>query len=146
MRTCPALLLSLMLLPACVDRRILVTSEPPGARVWINDTEVGTTPVQTAFRFYGVYDIRLEKPGFEPIHQARKADAPLYEYPGLDLATGLIPLDWKSRVEWHFTLTPVLEDTLSPDQLEDTLLRRARETRSLIDTQDQSTPDAPPLP
>lgn len=144
MRTCLILLLPI-LLGACVDRRISVTSDPPGARVWINDTEVGTTPVQTAFRFYGVYDIRLEKDGYEPIHESRKASPPLYEYPGLDLATGLVPLDWKSRVDWQFTLQPALENSQDPQQFEDTLLQRAHETRALVagDEQDESKPPLP---
>ena len=128
-----ALVLSLLLLPACVDRRISVTSDPPGARVWLNDTEIGRTPVQTGFKFYGVYDVRLELDGYEPIHEAREANAPIYEYPGLDLVTGLIPIDWESRVDWHFELSPRLERTQSPQELEEGLLSRARETREQID-------------
>ena len=128
-----ALVLSLLLLPACVDRRITVTSDPPGARVWLNDTEIGRTPVQTGFKFYGVYDVRLELDGYEPIHEAREANAPIYEYPGLDLVTGLIPIDWESRVDWHFELTTRLEQTQSPQELEEGLLSRARETRDQID-------------
>jgi len=127
------LLLVLILVPACVDRRINVTSEPPGARVWINDIEIGRTPVQTAFKFYGVYDVRLERDGYEPIHESRKARAPLYEYPGLDLLTGAIPLDWKSRTNWHFDLTPSPESTRSQSELEHELIERAHETRDLLD-------------
>ncbi len=123
----------LLLLPACVDRRIAVTSEPSGARVWINDTEIGRTPVQTGFKFYGVYDVRLELDGYEPIHEAKEADAPIYEYPGLDLVTGIIPIDWKSREDWHFELTPNLEQTQTPAELEEGLLSRARETRNQIE-------------
>lgn len=127
------ILLALLILPACVDRRISVASDPPGARVWINDTEVGRTPVQTAFKFYGVYDVRLELDGYEPIHESRKASAPLFEYPGLDLVTGVVPIDWESRTEWAFTMTPRLEDTQSPEELERGLLERARQTRGSLD-------------
>ncbi len=39
----PALALSLLLLSAC--KTTTITSEPPGAEVWLNDKYVGKTPV-----------------------------------------------------------------------------------------------------
>jgi hypothetical protein len=44
----------------CVERTISITSEPEGALVYLNDEEVGRTPVSVPFTFYGVYDVRLE--------------------------------------------------------------------------------------
>ena len=34
---CLLLAVAALALPGCVDRKIRVTSEPPGARVWLND-------------------------------------------------------------------------------------------------------------
>ena len=47
----------------CIERLITVRSQPPGALVYLNDEEVGRTPVTVPFKFYGVYDVRLEHEG-----------------------------------------------------------------------------------
>lgn len=127
--------LSCLTLPACVQRQIRVTSTPPGARVLINDQEVGFTPVDTRFTFYGGYDIQLIKPGYEHIHELRQAKAPIYEYPVIDLAATAIPADFKNTIEWHFDLTPVPEAT-DPDAARQDLLTRAEQMREQARTDD----------
>ncbi len=52
-----------LLCTGCIERLITVSSQPPGALVYLNDEEVGRTPVTVPFRFYGVYDVRLEHEG-----------------------------------------------------------------------------------
>lgn len=47
----------------CVRRTITITSEPSGALVHLNDTEIGRTPVTVGFTHYGVYDVRLSHEG-----------------------------------------------------------------------------------
>lgn len=123
-----ALVTASVILPACVQRKIRVTSTPTGARVLINDQEVGITPVETRFKFYGGYDVQLIKPGYEHIHELRQAKAPLYEYPVVDLAATAIPADIKNTVVWHFDLTPVPEAT-DPEAARDDLLNRAESMR-----------------
>jgi len=54
---------ALLLITGCVERLITVKSTPAGALVYLNDEEVGRTPVTVPFRFYGVYDVRLEHEG-----------------------------------------------------------------------------------
>lgn len=115
-------------LTGCIERRIRVTSTPTGARVWINDQQVGTTPVETRFTFYGGYDVRVELDGYESINDLRQAKAPLYEYPGLDLIATAIPADFKNTVEWHFDLQQV-EETTDPESARENLLNRAESLR-----------------
>ncbi len=112
------------------DRRIIVTSDPPGARVWVNDIEIGTTPAETSFKFYGRYDIRLEKPGYEPLNEAKTARAPVHEWPVIDLVALAAPHRFKDRVEWHFELAPSLEVTQGEEEFREGVLERARETRT----------------
>jgi len=100
-----------LLLSACVERRIRVTSTPPGARVIINDQDIGHTPVETNFTFYGGYDVQVLLDGFEPVHELRNAKAPLHEYPGIDLVATALPVDFDHTVEWHFDLEEVPEAT-----------------------------------
>jgi len=123
-----ALLFSLLTLPACVQRKIRVTSTPPGARVLLNDQDIGTTPVETRFTFYGGYDIQLIKPGYEHLHELKHAKAPLHEYPVIDLAATAAPADINHTIEWHFDLTPVAE-SIDPEAAREDLLNRAEDLR-----------------
>lgn len=122
----PVLVLPCLLLPSCVDRKIRVTSEPPGATVWLNDVEIGQTPAEADFTFYGRYDVRLEKEGYEPLSTSRKAGAPFWQWPGPDLIAEAIPLRFDDVVDWHFELTPALESTTDPATLDADLIERAR--------------------
>lgn len=122
---------SAVVLTGCVDRKIRITSEPAGARVWLNDIEIGTTPAEADFRFYGRYDVRLEKPGYEPVWTDKKAYAPVWQYPGVDLAADLVPFRLDDVVEWHFELEPQLEETVGPDILRADLIDRAEGLRLL---------------
>src|SRR5688572_31069760 len=51
----------------CVQRRLTIRSNPPGARVYVGDEEIGTTPVSTDFVYYGTRRIRLAKDGYETL-------------------------------------------------------------------------------
>lgn len=116
-------------LTGCIERRIRVTSEPPGALVWLNDREIGRTPVETGFLFHGDYDVRLHLDGHEPVHEQRRAKAPIYEYPGIDLVASALPMKFKNVAEWHFDLEPSLELTQDQEPFEDDLLDRAETLR-----------------
>jgi hypothetical protein len=122
-------LLPLQLLPACAQRRIRVTSEPPGARVWLNDEEIGRTPTEARFTFYGHYDLRLEAPGHEPYHARHTAKAPLHEYPGPDLVATAVPGDVRHTVEWHVVMTPAPEAAGDPETARAELIDRAARLR-----------------
>lgn len=117
----------------CLERRIQITSEPPGALVWVNDVEVGRTPTETSFTYYGVYDVRVRKDGYEPIVTSRKAKAPLYEYPPIDLLASATPADISTTVRWHFDLEPVPDaGDEAREAVETDLTERAREFRSRL--------------
>ncbi|MEX0653511.1 MAG: PEGA domain-containing protein [Phycisphaeraceae bacterium] len=110
----------------CVQRTIHITSEPSGALVHLNDEEVGRTPLSVPFTFYGVYDVRLDAEGHEPLWTAAKADAPWWEFPGPDLVAEMVP-GTRSDVRWHFTLDPAP----APEDVDaDALRDRARELRA----------------
>ena len=113
------------LLPGCVQRTITITSEPAGALVWLNDREVGRTPLDVDFVYYGTYDVRLARQGYEPVMTSGVAKAPWWETIGLDLLAELAPLDLKSRVQWHYELEPLDDDLEALEQ-------RAEDLRSRI--------------
>jgi len=119
------LLPALILLPAvgCVQRTISVTSQPSGALVYLNDEEVGRTPVKVPFRYYGAYDVRLEAEGYQPLWTSAQAKAPWWEYPGPDLVAEAVPKG-KSNIAWHFEMAPA-----QPAQAVDPAVLRSHATQ-----------------
>ena len=103
-------LAALPLIAGCAERRIFITSDPSGARVFLNEIEVGYTPVEVDFTYFGVYDVRLRKEGFEPLITTAEAEAPLHEQPGFDLIAGAIPGKDTTHIRWHFELEPSKND------------------------------------
>ncbi len=129
------------LAPGCVRRTIEVTSSPPGAMVWLNDEQLGRTPVQTDFKFYGTYDVRLSLDGYEPLTTSAEAVTPFYEYPGPDLLVAALPLH--NRIAWHFDLKPTQEST-DKAGAERAIVERARALRTTIPATENASPNASP--
>ncbi len=117
------LLTSLLVLSGCVKRTISITREQNGALVWVNDREVGRTPVELAFLYYGEYDLRVELDGYEPVMGSRWAKSPAWDVPVLDIIAESFSSNLESWVVWHF----VREQRNDDSQL---LLSRARDLRT----------------
>jgi hypothetical protein len=79
-------LLAALVLPAagCVRRRLNVRSNPPGALVYVDNQQIGTTPCSVDFTYYGTREIRLIKPGYETLTVNQPIPTPWYQYPPLD--------------------------------------------------------------
>lgn len=116
----------------CLKRTISVTTEPPGALVWINDVEVGRTPLETDFTFYGDYDVRIRREGYEPIITHAKARTPIQEQPGIDLLAEAAPARFSNVVRWHWDLTPIAEQGQDREAAERGLLDRANGLRARV--------------
>lgn len=100
-----------------IRRTLSITSEPAGALVYLNDEEVGRTPLQVPFKFYGTYDVRLEKEGQQPLWTMAEAKPPWWAHPGPDLIASAVP-DAKHQVDWHFTMEPATPaEDVDPDEL-----------------------------
>lgn len=125
----------------CLQRTITVTSEPSGAVVWINDNEVGRTPVDVDFTYFGKYSVRLRREGYEPIIDERKVKAPLREMPGIDLAAEALPVNFHHRVKWHYDLSPALELANSTAEAEATVIHAGKQMRAQLQGAD---PEASP--
>lgn len=99
-----ALLLATLCTTGCVRRTITITTEPPGALVWLNDREVGRTPITVDFLYYGTYDVRLERDGYEPQMTYGVATPPLWDNVPLDFVAEILPMQFHSHVQWHYDL------------------------------------------
>ena len=124
MRVTVAIILVFASLVGCVKRTISISSNPSGALVWVNDREVGRTPVEFDFLYYGEYDLRLEKEHHEPIMTTRWAKTPVWELPVVDLFAEVVAPDRESNVCWEFELEPRNDNA-------DLLLYRAKRFRRL---------------
>jgi PEGA domain len=104
-----AALCLLALCLGCVQRRMTIRSNPPGALVYIDDYEIGTTPVSTDFVYYGTRKFRLVKDGFETITELRPISPPWYQYVPLDfVAENIAPWEIRDERLLDFQLRPQL--------------------------------------
>jgi hypothetical protein len=83
----PATACLLLLITGCVERTVSINTEPEGATVFLNDEEVGKSPVRVPFTWYGDYDIIIRKPGYQTIKTNHNIKTPWYELPGIDIFT-----------------------------------------------------------
>lgn len=89
----------------CVRRTVTIQTAPAGARVVLNDREVGTTPVTVPFTWYGDYDVVVRKDGYETLHTNHPIERPWYQYPPIDLvAEAMMPFTIHDEHQMYFEL------------------------------------------
>ena len=99
------LFFTVLLVAGCVKRSILIETDPPGAQLWINEHEIGKTPVLYDFITHGRYKFRLEKSGFKPITAREMIRAPIYEWIGIDFVSEwVLPVHLKDFHHFRYTL------------------------------------------
>jgi len=74
----------------CVERRLFIRSDPPGARVFVDGEVRGEAPVRVPFMFYGTREVVVRAPRHEPARILYPARAPWYEWPPFDFFSDLI--------------------------------------------------------
>ena len=110
----------------CVERRFVIESDPPGALVLMNGQPIGATPVDGHFLYYGKYQFTLIKDGYETLQVDECFQTPWYEFFPIDFVTENI---YPGKVEdvrrpQVFRLTPKLQPRT------DALLGQADQMRS----------------
>ena len=114
----------ILALAGCVERRISITSEPPGALVCISGVEKWRTPTPPIpFTWYGDYEIILRRDGYQTLKTHEKIRPPYYEVPPLDLFSAIAPWTYHDNRSFHY----VLDKLVLPSDAE--LIRRAEELR-----------------
>lgn len=74
---CPLLVLAAS--TGCVQRRLIVRTQPEGAFLTIDQQPIGYTPVAVPFTYYGTREIKLEKDGFKTVEVRQRIRPPWYE-------------------------------------------------------------------
>ena len=75
------LLILFVLLAAtgCVQRRMIIRSQPEGAFVTVDQTPVGRTPLSVGYTYSGTRDIKLEKDGYKTVKVQQRFDPKWYQ-------------------------------------------------------------------
>ncbi len=99
-------LIAAIILGGCVERKLTINTQPQGALVVLNDEEIGASPVTVSFEWYGDYDVRISKEGFETLKTHRNLKAPWYDNFPFDFFAWLNPERIVDEYEWTFELSP----------------------------------------
>lgn len=100
--------LSLIGLTGCVERTLTVRTQPEDAVIYLNDEEIGTSPTTVSFQWYGDYNIRITKEGYQTLKTHQELKAPLHDFFPFDFfAQVLWPGQIKDNYEWTFDLEPL---------------------------------------
>lgn len=92
-----------------VRRRLNVNSNPPGALVYVDNQQIGTTPCSVDFTYYGTREIRLIKPGFETLTVNQPIPPPWYQYVPLDFVSeNLVATKIRDNRTVTYSLAPQL--------------------------------------
>jgi hypothetical protein len=114
--------------PACVERKLTVDSEPEGSLAFLNNQEVGRTPVTRQFTWYGDYDVVLRREGYNTLKTNKNVIAPWWQWPPIDLVAEVLPIWFKDEQHISFVLQPTPES----EGYAGDLLERANEMRGQL--------------
>lgn len=109
----------------CVERTVTITSDPPGALVYMSSVEVGRTPVKVPFTWYGDYEVILCQEGYATLNTHYELDAPIYDVPPFDLLSAMVPWTYHYDKSVNFVMAkaqPIDEQEIK---------QRAEELRTL---------------
>ena len=114
------LLLALTILIAacgCVEKRMVLITEPYGAIVYDEKNQpIGAGPVDKPFTYYGKYQFRIAKDGYETLVVDQRVRSPWYELPGLDFfSENVIPWTIRDVRYFRYVLQPA--QIRPPEQL-----------------------------
>jgi PEGA domain-containing protein len=103
-------------LSGCVRRRMTIRTNPPGAVVYVDGYQIGTTPVSTNFVHYGTRNLRIVAPGYETLHVEQPIPAPWYQIPPIDfVAETMVPKEIRDHRTLNYQLVP--QRIVPPDEL-----------------------------
>ena len=95
----PNLLISILIILAfltgCVERTLILRSDPSGATVVVNGDEVGVAPAKLHFESYGTFEVVMSAPRYRRLRALVPVQPPWYER---------IPFDLFAEAAWPWTI------------------------------------------
>ena len=128
----------------CVERKLHIRTEPEGAVIAVNGTEIGTSPVTWEFFHYGTIRVTARLKGYETQQKIVKLKAPWYEYPVIDLFSDVVvPTTIHDEHHLQVALVP-RESTPKEIDLKNAAALGVRATALRDTMRAQNAVDAPP--
>ena len=127
-------------LTGCVERKLTINTNPSNALVILNDEEIGFSPVTVEFNWYGDYNVRIEKQGYETLVTHRDLKRPLHDVFPLDFfAEVLWPGNIVNEYDWSFDLAqyqaPERDELIKQaQQMKINAMQKLNQTQSLENT------------
>jgi hypothetical protein len=112
----------------CVERRLFIRSDPPGARVTLDGEPRGETPLAIPFTYYGTREVVLRAPGRRVVRREVALTPPWYQWTPLDLVSELLLPVTIEDVHEVEVLLPEMER--ASDESVEALLARAERAAS----------------
>lgn len=133
--------LGCLLLAGCVERRLTIRSDPPGALCVVDGRELGFTPVSTNFIYYGTREVRLVKDGYDTLTVLQPISRPWWDAFPIEFVTeNLTPRRFRDLKEYSYQLQPAR--MMSSDEV----YGRAEELRTVAHGGTPPPPQPEPAP
>ena len=94
-------------LTGCVQRRLIVRSQPEGAFVTIDRRPIGLTPLSVPYTYSGTREVQLEKDGYKTVKVQQRVDPTWYEkFPVSFVTENFWPRELRDERLLEFQLEP----------------------------------------
>ncbi len=111
----------------CVERKLFIKSDPPGATVFVDGTKRGMTPLEFPFIYYGERDLELRLGGYRVHREMIELDPPWFQIFPFDLfCEAILPFRWEDFRVIERGLTPFGEEE---SESREEVFERAKELR-----------------
>lgn len=119
----------------CVQRRLIIRSQPEGAFVTVDNQPVGHTPVPVPYTYFGTREVQLEKDGYKTVKVRERIRPKWYDkFPLSFFSNNFAGREIRDERMLDFQLEPKTQVE------ENRLLDRANELRTNIDRGTLTTP------
>lgn len=89
-----------------VQRELVFTSNPKNALIYLNGEEIGRTPVEHEFLWYGKYDVIVRKEGYVTARTTTKVKPPWWQWVPFDFFAELMPIRLRDKQIFTYSLLP----------------------------------------
>jgi hypothetical protein len=102
-----SVLVVLLFLGGCgVQRELVLTSNPKNALVYLNGEEIGRTPVEYEFLWFGKYDVMVRKEGYITAKTTTNVKPPWWQWVPFDFFAELMPFHLRDKQIFTYSLLP----------------------------------------
>ncbi len=124
---CLAAAICVLAMTGCVERRMIIRSNPEGAFVSIDRQPIGYTPVVVPHTYYGTREIQLEKDGYKVTKVQQRIRPPRWDrFPISFFTNNFAGRELRNETLLEFQLEPRIQPN------ENLLLDRANQLRDNI--------------